>query len=565
MIQIERYKDNYRQDMIDMILSIQNDENHLGFTLEEQPDMDDVNSAFLANGGMFWMAFEGEELIGTLGLAKKNEEVGVLKKFFVRKDKRGTGIGTTLYKTLLMFAEQVGMSKIILDTPSILTGAHKFYEKNGFRRIGREELPVHYEFPDRNCYLYMLEIDAEKNTYKAVAQKANYVDKTLLIRDLIDDGIPALLFTRPRGFGKTLAFDMLRCYFEKTEEDTSVYFIDKKIWTCGEKYVKLQGSFPVVTITFKDIKGSDWDSSFARMKGVICKEFMRHKELFTSNRLNTVEQNYLQKLQKNELNEVDYALSLSNLCHMLEKHHRSKVIVLIDEYDTPIQQGYLNHYHNEAITFMRNFLSGGIKDYYSTAFGILFGTFGLPKGPMSIGLNNLVLNSVLDKKYNAYFCFTEDEVNTLASYYGHEDKLAELREWYAGYCSFGSNHYNPWSVMNYFLNNCHRKLYWGNGDDNELAHENKELLIPEIKEKLLSLIQGETIQILLEMDINCASVAGVTDSFFSFLLVSGYLTPVSDAVETEFGTFLELKVPNEEIRRLIDIEIFHIPIDSYLA
>lgn len=158
MIHIEQYKDNYRQDMIDMILSIQNGEDHLGFTLEEQPDMGDVNSAFLANGGMFWMAFEDDKLIGTLGLAKKNDEVGVLKKFFVRKDKRGSGIGTDLYKTLLSYAAESGMTKIILDTPSICTGAHRFYERNGFRRIGREELPVHYEYPDRNCYLYMLEM-----------------------------------------------------------------------------------------------------------------------------------------------------------------------------------------------------------------------------------------------------------------------------------------------------------------------------------------------------------------------------------------------------------------------
>ena len=159
MIRIERYKDDYRQEMIDMILSIQNDENHLGFTLEEQPDMGDVESAFFAGGGMFWMAFEGTELVGTLGLAKKNEKVGVLKKFFIRKDKRGSGLSIELYDRLIAFAKEEKLSKIILDTPSILPRAHRFYERAGFRRITKEDLPVHYEFPDRDCYLYMLDLE----------------------------------------------------------------------------------------------------------------------------------------------------------------------------------------------------------------------------------------------------------------------------------------------------------------------------------------------------------------------------------------------------------------------
>ena len=157
---------------------------------------------------------------------------------------------------------------------------------------------------------------------------------------MIDDQVPVILFTRPRRFGKTLALDMLKTFFEKTKEDTSIYFKDKQIWACGEKYQKMQGAFPVISITFKDAKFSDWASTYAAIKNVIRDEFMRHDELFTSDSLNPVEQDYLSRMQTDELSDVEYTRLLLNLGRMLEKHHQSKVVILIDEYDTPIQQGH---------------------------------------------------------------------------------------------------------------------------------------------------------------------------------------------------------------------------------
>ena len=392
-------------------------------------------------------------------------------------------------------------------------------------------------------------------SYMDVVKHSYYVDKTLLIRDLVDDQVPVILFTRPRRFGKTLALDMLKSYFEKTREDTSVYFMDKKIWACGEKYRKLQGAFPVISITFKDAKFSDWGSTFEAIKNVIRDEYMRHSELFSSDCLNPVEQDYLLRLQADQLNEVEYTRSLLNLERMLEKHHHSKAIVLIDEYDTPIQQGHSRDFYNEVITFMRNFMSGGLKDNSSLAFGVLTGILRVSKENLFSGLNNPIVNTVLDEKYSAYFGFTANEVIEMAGYYGCLDKLEELRDWYDGYRFGNTEIYNPWSVANYFYNNCQAKPYWTNTSDNEIIREIMASLTPDIAENLFSVMQGDPIQASLNMDVIYPRITDGTDTIFSFLLIAGYLKPVSNAVETEFGTFMELALPNKEIQRVYNTEI----------
>ncbi len=392
-------------------------------------------------------------------------------------------------------------------------------------------------------------------SYMDVVKNSYYVDKTLLIRDLIDDQVPVILFTRPRRFGKTLALDMLKVFFEKTKQDTSVYFKDKKIWACGEKYQKMQGSFPVISFTFKDAKFSDWDSTYAAIKSIIRDEFMRHEELFTSDSLNMVERDYLSRIQTDELSEVEFARALLNLSRMLEKHHKSKVVILIDEYDTPIQQGHTRGFYNEVITFMRNFMSGGLKDNVALARGVLTGILRVSKENLFSGLNNPIVNSVLDEKYSKYFGFTVDEVNAMALYYRQEEKLDELREWYDGYRFGNTEIYNPWSVANYFYNNAQAKPYWTNTSDNEIIREIMASLTPDIAENLFALMQGETVQTSLNMDVIYPRITDGTDTIFSFLLIAGYLRPVNDTVETDFGTFIELELPNKEIRRVYNTEI----------
>lgn len=392
-------------------------------------------------------------------------------------------------------------------------------------------------------------------SYVEVVKNSYYVDKTLLIRDLIDDQAQVILFTRPRRFGKTLALDMLKSYFEKTKADTSVYFRDKKIWSCGEKYQKYQGMYPVISITFKDAKFADWSSTFEAITSIIRDEFMRHEEIFESDKINLVEREYLLRLQRNELSEVEYSRSLLNLSRMLNKHHQTKVVILIDEYDTPIQQGHSKGFYNEVITFMRSFMSGGLKDNTALAFGVLTGILRVSKENLFSGLNNPVVNSVLDEKYSEYFGFTTDEVRKMASYYGQEDKLTELGEWYDGYRFGNTEIYNPWSVANYFYNNCQAKPYWTNTSDNEIIKEIMMNLTPDMSENLFGLLQGQTVQASLNMDVIYPGITDGTDTIFSFLLIAGYLKPVSKVVETEYGSFMEMALPNKEILRVYNTEI----------
>jgi len=392
-------------------------------------------------------------------------------------------------------------------------------------------------------------------SYVDVVKNSYYVDKTLLIRDLIDDQAPVILFTRPRRFGKTLALDMLKSYFEKTELDTSIYFKDKKIWACGEKYQKYQGAYPVISITFKDAKFANWKSTFEAIKSIIRDEIMRHEELSTSDKINSVEKEYLIRLQKNKLSEVEYSRALLNLSRMLNKHHQTSVIILIDEYDTPIQQGHSKGFYDEVITFMRNFMSGGLKDNPALAFGILTGILRVSKENLFSGLNNPIVNTVLDEKYSEYFGFTADEVKEMASYYGKEEKIPELSEWYDGYCFGNTDIYNPWSVANYFYNNCQARPYWTNTSDNEIIREIMDSLSPDMSENLFGLLQGQTIQASLNMDVIYPRITDGTDTIFSFLLIAGYLKPVNNVVETEYGSFMELALPNKEILRVYNTEI----------
>lgn len=392
-------------------------------------------------------------------------------------------------------------------------------------------------------------------SYVEMVQNSYYVDKTLLIKDLVDDRVPVTLFTRPRRFGKTLAMNMLKTFFEKTDADTSVYFQDKKIWNCGEKYRDLQGKYPVVSITFKDVKFNSWEESLEAVRLVMRDEYMRHTELTGSDVLNSVERDYIERMISGTLSEVEYTRSLLNLTRMLEKHHKCKTVILIDEYDTPIQQGHTHGFYDKVITFMRNFMSAGLKDNPSLAFGVLTGILRVSKENLFSGLNNPVVNTVLDEKYSEYFGFTTSEVEAMAEYYGKVEKLEEIRSWYDGY-RFGSTEiYNPWSVTNYFYNDCKPKAFWANTSDNEIIQEILRGLTSDMAEELFTLLEGKTIQTSLNMEVIYPKIADGADTVFSFLLIAGYLKPVRSAEETEYGTFAELMLPNAEVRRVYNTEI----------
>ena len=391
--------------------------------------------------------------------------------------------------------------------------------------------------------------------YIEISSECYYVDKTLLIRDLIDDHNMVTLFTRPRRFGKTLAINTIKTFFEKTKDDTAKYFVGKKIWQCGKKYQAMQGIYPVIMLTFKDVKYSTWEESLEAIRLIVKDEYKRHPELSQSTAIDMYAQKYIDKMEKGTISSVELQRSLLSLAHMLSVHHESKVVILIDEYDTPIQQGYSRGFYKEIISIMRNFLSGGLKDNMDLAFGVLTGIMRVSKENLFSGLNNPMVNTVLDEKYSEYFGFTEDEIREMAAYYHRSDSMDEIRFWYDGY-RFGSKEiYNPWSVTNYFASGGQAKPYWANTSDNEIIHEILTGLTPEIADDLAKVIQGEEIHASLDMEVIYPRMADGNDTIFSFLLLAGYITPVRKPEETEIGTFVALRLPNAEIRRIYNTEI----------
>ncbi|MBQ1413119.1 MAG: AAA family ATPase, partial [Clostridia bacterium] len=293
--------------------------------------------------------------------------------------------------------------------------------------------------------------------YRLASTEYYYVDKTMMIKDFLDERPIVSLFTRPRRFGKTLNMDMLRTFFEKTGQDTSVYFHDKKIWKCGAKYQNYQGKYPVIFITFKDVKFNTWAETLESVKDLFSKEARRHPELRDSDRCDAYDKKAFDSLISGDVSEVELSNALLNLSQMLHKHHGIAPIIIIDEYDTPIQQGYSCGFYEQVILFMRNLFSGGLKDNKHLSYGFLTGILRVAKESIFSGLNNLKINSILDEKYSEYFGFTPEEVKEMADYYGAGDRYAEICEWYDGYRCGNSDIFNPWSVINYFSNNCKPK------------------------------------------------------------------------------------------------------------
>ena len=382
-----------------------------------------------------------------------------------------------------------------------------------------------------------------------------YVDKTLMIRDFLDKKPMVSLFTRPRRFGKTLNMDMLRVFFEKTNEDTSVYFKDKQIWQCGDYYTKHQGQYPVIFLTFKDVKSMTWEETFQKIRRLISLEFIRHNELETSSVLTAYEKEQYHLLAGDSGDEVDCQMGLQLLSLLLHKHYGRECIIIIDEYDTPIQQGHTCNFYPEIVNFMRNFFSGGLKDNPHLAFGFLTGILRVAKESIFSGMNNLKTYSILDDGYSSYFGFTEKEVKDMLRYYGKDDKYNELSEWYDGYRFGNTEIFNPWSVINYISKGCLPQAYWVNTGKNEILEDVLGIATDDITERLYALLQGEPVIARIDQNVVYRSIAEDPANIYSLLLVAGYLKTPRKDLQADGSYLCEVSIPNREIAAVYKNEI----------
>lgn len=393
--------------------------------------------------------------------------------------------------------------------------------------------------------------------FKSATTNYYYVDKTLLIRDFLN-AIPMVsLFTRPRRFGKTLNMDMLRVFFEKTPEDTSIYFKDKYIWQCGDYYTKHQGQYPVIFLSFKDVKCSSWQETFQKISKLISLEFMRHNELESSSVLSSYEKEQYHRFASENINEVDCQMGLQLLSLLLHKHYDKECVIIIDEYDTPIQQGHLCDFYNEIVDFMRNFFSGGLKDNPHLAFGFLTGILRVAKESIFSGMNNLKTNSILDNNYSSYFGFTNEEVREMLAYYDYEDKYQEICEWYDGYRFGNSEIFNPWSVINYISDQCFPKAFWQSTGSNDIIGEIIGTATPEINENLYKLFCGNTVTTYVDTSVIYPEVQSNPNSIYSFLLVAGYLKVAEIYPQNDGNYMCDVAIPNKEILYVYEKEVLN--------
>lgn len=391
--------------------------------------------------------------------------------------------------------------------------------------------------------------------YRRASTEYYYIDKTLLIRDFLDECPMVSLFTRPRRFGKTLNMDMLRTFFEKSDEDTAVYFKDKLIWSCGKKYREYQGKYPVIFVSFKDVKANSWEDTFEIISSILSTEFSRHEELDSSWICSDSDKVYYRKVVGRNASVTELGDAFRILSKMLHEHHGTAPIIIIDEYDTPIQQGHMKGFYDDVILFMRNLFSGGLKDNKHLSFGFLTGILRVAKESIFSGLNNLAVNSILDRKYSPYFGFTAEEVKEMAAYYHAEDKFEELCQWYDGYRFGNTDIFNPWSVINYFRNDCQARAYWQSTGSNDIIGEILNEADESIYQRLYDLLQGKSFLTYIDTGVIYPQIRNNPSSVYSFLLVAGYLKVLRSDATFSSDYMCEVALPNKEIAFVYNKEI----------
>lgn len=391
--------------------------------------------------------------------------------------------------------------------------------------------------------------------YKKICEDSYYVDKTLLIKEILDEKVNVALFTRPRRFGKTLNMDMLRTFFEKTAENTGRYFQDKKIWQQGEKYTSHQGQYPVIFLSLKDIKARKWQYAFDALKYIISVEYMRHSELKRSSELEEADIELYNRIVKNQASYMEYVFSLQALSRMLHQHHKQAPVIIIDEYDTPIQEGFVNGYYDDAVEFIRSFFSAALKDNPHARQIVMTGILRIAKESIFSGLNNIRVFSVLDKKFSEFFGFTTSEVQQMAAYYEQTDKLPELKAWYDGYKFGDTEIFNPWSVINYFSNNCQAMPYWVQTSANTIIQEILKTYNDDTYRNLHALLGKTEVQSIVRTNIIYPKLKEPQTNILGFLLMTGYLKSTSTELDARGDYICRLSIPNKEIKTIYYNEI----------
>ena len=393
---------------------------------------------------------------------------------------------------------------------------------------------------------------------KLIRENYYYTDKTLFIKQLIDNRSEVNLFTRPRRFGKSLNISMLQYYFDNTLAHQSHLFDGLLISKEADYYKSYQNQFPVIKMTLKGAEGLIFDSAFARFQTIIISEFDRHRYLLESEKLSETQKTNFSSIINRTSNFDAYASSLRFLSDCLYQHYDKQVVILIDEYDVPIEKAHANNYYEEMVSFIRSFFGEALKTNPSLYFSVVTGCLRISKEAIFTGLNNLDVISITSNAYSEYFGFTDEEASAMLTYYGLEAKLPEMRNWYNGYLFGETTVYNPWSAIAYLSDARSGKKYprphWSNTSSNYIVRQLIDIADFITKQEIEHLIAGGTITKPIKEDIVYAEITSTMDNLWNFLFFTGYLKKISE-LQKGVHIHYELAIPNKEVKYIFERHI----------
>ena len=395
---------------------------------------------------------------------------------------------------------------------------------------------------------------------KLIDKNYYYVDKTLLKKELLDKKAEATLFTRPRRFGKTLNMSMLQYFFEKTEEDNSYLFKGLKIMNESKEYLDYMGKYSVINLSLKSTKQPTFEMAYKKIREAIADEFKRYSEVLNGDVLFEDEKEEFKNIMLQKADLSTYNTSLKFLSKCLKRYYKENVIILIDEYDVPLENAFFEGFYDEMVVFLRSLFESALKTNPSLEFAVITGCLRISKESIFTGLNNLKINSVLDDRYAEYFGFTDKEVIKICNDYNMSQKYNEIKNWYNGYIFGETNVYNPWSVLQYIDDlktniNKYPSSYWANTSSNSIVKTLIEKADDHTKEEIESLIEGNSIEKPIHEDITYNEIYDSMDNLWNFMFFTGYLKKVSEIINSMGDKFIKLAIPNKEVNYIFRSKI----------
>ena len=397
------------------------------------------------------------------------------------------------------------------------------------------------------------------NFEKLITRGYYFVDKTLLIKELLDKKGDVNLFTRPRRFGKTLNMSMVQYFFEDSRKDDGTkmdnrsLFDGLSIMESGERYLSHMGRYPVIALSLKSGKQPDFNLSRKMLIRQIADEYKRHRFILQGNLLEIDKIRY-RNIMEECAKEEDYNDSLKFLSQCMEQYYGHKAIILIDEYDVPLENAFFAGFYEEMTAFIRSLFESALKTNSSLEFAVITGCLRISKESIFTGMNNMKINSILNKSYDEFFGFTEAEVMRLCDDYHLTHKFPLIKEWYNGYVFGNVNVYNPWSVISFIgdLQVDENELpasYWANTSSNSIVRTLIEMADDETRSEIEQLIAGKTIEKQVHEDITYDEIYKTMDNLWNFMFFTGYFRRVGERMDVETKQrYVELKIPNEEVK-----------------